>query len=166
MAFCGQCGATLVEGFKFCSSCGASSAPGDAPSAGAGPAPGAPASAGAAAGGLTPNLAALLAYIAGFITGIIFLVIEPYNRDRFVRFHAFQSIFFNVAIIVFWIVFSLVTGMLSYVTAGIAGLILLPLSLLLGLAFLAIWVFLMIKAYNNEQFMLPIIGALAAKQAG
>ena len=54
---------------------------------------------------MSSNVAGLLCYILGFITGIIFLVIEPYKNDKFVRFHAFQSIFFNVALIVFWIAY-------------------------------------------------------------
>ena len=49
------------------------------------------------AAGLTPNVAGALAYLVGAITGILFLVIDPFKTDRFVRFHAFQSIFFNLA---------------------------------------------------------------------
>ena len=56
----------------------------------------------AANAGLQANAAGALAYLAGIITGILFLVIDPYKSDRFVRFHAFQSIFFNVAWIALW----------------------------------------------------------------
>ena len=58
--------------------------------------------------GLQANTAGALAYLAGIITGIIFLVIDPYKSDRFVRFHAFQSIFFNVAWIALWIAWMIV----------------------------------------------------------
>jgi len=107
----------------------------------------------------------LLAYILGFITGIIFLVLEPYNRDKFVRFHAFQSIFFNVAIIVFWIAYTIVSVVLGFVS-GILGLLMSILGLLIFLAILVCWIFLMYKAYNNEKYMIPYIGKLAAQQAG
>jgi len=115
---------------------------------------------------LASNIAGLLAYIAGFITGIVFLVIEPYNKDKFVRFHAFQSIFFNVAIIVFWIAFGIVSGILIRVSFGIFGLIFIFVDGLLGLAIFLYWLFLMYKAYNNERYMIPFIGEIAAKQAG
>ena len=62
----------------------------------------------AAGSGLTPNVAGALAYLLGFITGVLFLVIDPFKNDRFVRFHAFQSIFFNVLWIVFWILWTIV----------------------------------------------------------
>ncbi|PYQ37482.1 MAG: hypothetical protein DMG99_20935, partial [Acidobacteria bacterium] len=54
-----------------------------------------------AASGLTPNLAGALAYILGLITGVLFLVLEPYKRDPFVRFHAMQSVLYSGAVIVF-----------------------------------------------------------------
>ena len=156
MAFCAKCGTQLSEGTGFCGSCGAP--------VGAMAAPGPPAA--AAGSGLAPNVAGLLAYVAGFVTGIIFLVIEPMNRDKFVRFHAFQSIFFSVAWIVISIAFSILSAVVSSATSGFGGLIMFPLHLLLWLVMLGLWAFLMYKAYNNERFKLPIIGALAEKQAG
>jgi uncharacterized membrane protein len=125
--------------------------------------PAAPAAAGTA---MSSNVAGLLTYILGFITGIIFLVIEPYKNDKFVRFHAFQSIFFNVALIVFWIAYTIVASILSYVSLGILGLLMGLLGLLISLAILAYWIFLMYKAYNNERYKVPFIGDLAAKQVG
>lgn len=155
MAVCAKCGATLGEGIAFCGSCGA-------PVAGAGGAP-APA---ASASGMASNVAGLLTYVFGFITGIIFLVIEPYKYDKFVRFHAFQSIFFNVATFVVWIIFSIISSVIAALTLGFGGLIMVPVAGLLGLAMMAYWIFLMYKAYNNERYMIPFIGNLAAKQAG
>jgi uncharacterized membrane protein len=102
----------------------------------------------------------------GFITGIIFLVIEPYKNDKFVRFHAFQSIFFNVALIVFWIAYTIVASILGFVSLGILAVVMGLVGLLISLAILAYWIFLMYKAYNNELYRIPFIGDLAAKQAG
>ncbi|MGA2476268.1 MAG: DUF4870 domain-containing protein [Terriglobia bacterium] len=115
---------------------------------------------------MSSNVAGLLTYILGFITGIIFLVIEPYKNDKFVRFHAFQSIFFNVALIVFWIAYMIVVSILSFVTLGIIAMVMGLVGFLIWLAILAYWIFLMYKAYNNELYKIPFIGDLAAKQAG
>jgi uncharacterized membrane protein len=156
MAFCAKCGAQLAEGTGFCGSCGT-------PVGSAAGGPPAPAAAGTA---MSSNVAGLLTYILGFITGIIFLVIEPYKNDKFVRFHAFQSIFFNVALIVFWIAYMIVTSILSFVSLGVLGILMFFVGLLVFLAILAYWIFLMYKAYNNELYKIPFIGDLAAKQAG
>jgi len=156
MAFCAKCGAQMTEGTSFCVSCGA-----PAGSAGGGAA--APA---VAATGMTSNVAGMLTYILGFITGIIFLVMEPYKNDKFVRFHAFQSIFFNVALVVFWIAYTIVTSILGAVSLGFLALALGLLGLVISLAILAYWIFLMYKAYNQEQYKIPFIGDLAAKQVG
>ena len=113
-----------------------------------------------------PTLLGCLTYILGFITGIIFLVIEPYKNDKFVRFHAFQSIFFNVALIVFWIAYTIVASILGFVSLGFLAVVMGLVGLLISLAILAYWIFLMYKAYNNELYKIPFIGDLAAKQAG
>jgi uncharacterized membrane protein len=157
MAFCAKCGAALTEGVTFCGGCGAP--------VGA-VAPGAPAPAAAVRGAMASNVAGLLAYVLGFITGIIFLALEPYNKDKFIRFHAFQSIFFNVAMIVFWIAYTIVSTVLGVVSFGILGIVMAILGLLVFLGILVYWVFLMYKAYNNEKYMIPYIGKLAAQQAG
>ena len=112
------------------------------------------------------NLAGALAYLAGFITGIVFLVIDPYKSNSFVRFHAFQSIFFNVAWVAFWIVWTILSAVLTPLTAGIAGLLALPLMLIFVLAGFGIWAFLMYQAYQQRLFKLPIVGKLAAEHAG
>ena len=155
MAFCAKCGAQMAEGTTFCGSCGA-------PAGGASPA----APPAAASTGMTPNVAGCLAYIVGFITGIIFLVLDPYKNDKFVRFHAFQSIFFSVVVIGFSIVWSILSLILGLVSMGFLAGIMVLISLLVHLGFLCIWIFFMFKAYQNETFKAPIIGPLAAKQAG
>ena len=90
MPFCPSCGAS-VEG-RFCAKCGApvEGARRDAGSA-AGPTPSSP---GTAVTGMEDNVAGALCYLVGFITGVLFLVLEPYSKRPFVRFHAFQSILF------------------------------------------------------------------------
>lgn len=121
-------------------------------------APGYPPPPVATSGGLQENVAAALCYSLGFITGILFLVLEPYNKNRNIRFHAFQSIFlFVFFIIVHYAIFFV--GMASW------GALFL-LSPLISLAFFILWLFMMWKAYNNERIMLPVIGDIAQKQAG
>lgn len=156
MAFCAQCGAQLGEGTTFCTACGT-----QVGSARGGPA--APATVGSA---MSSNVAGLLTYILGFITGVIFLVIEPYKNDKFVRFHAFQSIFLSAVWIGFRIIWGyLVMGLIWSPFSPLWGLLGLV-SMLISLGFLACVLFMMYKAYNNERFKLPVIGDLAAKQAG
>jgi len=168
MAFCAKCGAQLNAGSGFCGACGAAVS-GQSVTTTSGGAASAPAPAGAQAAastGMTNNVAGALSYLVGFITGIVFLVIEPYNKNRFVRFHAFQSIFFSAVCIVFSMVWSWIFVSLLFTPGiGLWGLMSL-IWLVVRLAMFAAWVFLMYKAYNNEEFKLPIIGDLAAKQAG
>jgi uncharacterized membrane protein len=178
MAFCGKCGAAVNPGMSFCGSCGAPvmAAPAGGQASTPGPAYQAPAGSPAPAGppqvapppASTPmasNVAGLLTYVLGFITGIIFLVIDPYKNDRFVRFHAFQSILFSAVAIGFSIIFMIIEGLLFAVTYGLWHIMFLV-WILVRLGFFLVWLFLLFKAYNNERFMLPIIGPIAAKQAG
>ena len=111
--------------------------------------------------GMSENVAGALCYLAGFITGIIFLVLAPYNQNKFVRFHAFQSIFGHLALVVLWIVFLVVNMMLTFLTHGLAFL-LYPLVMI---GVIVLWLYLMYSAYNNKRVKLPIIGDLAEKQA-
>jgi uncharacterized membrane protein len=168
----------LSEGTAFCGSCGTpvSAAPpaaAPAPAATGSSAPVAPGSSApataapvAAASGMTSNTAAALAYILGALTGVLFLVLDPYKNDRFVRFHALQSIFFSLACIAFWIVWSIVWGILISATAGFGALVDLPLILLISLGIFGYWIFLMFQAYSNRQYKIPFIGEMAAKQLG
>ena len=166
MAFCSKCGSAVSEGSGFCSVCGTpvSSAGGPAASpAGAPPAP--PSPVGATSTGLTSNVAAALSYLVTFITGIVFLALEPYRRDKFVRFHAFQSIAFGIAAIVLEIVWHIIASV-GFLSFGFFFAIVSLIGLLIWLAIFGLWLFLMYKAYNNERFMLPVIGEWASKQAG
>jgi uncharacterized membrane protein len=110
---------------------------------------------------LTENVAGALCYLLGLITGVLFLVLAPYNQSKFVRFHAFQAIFFHVAMIAFWIVFTVISVAMPFALHILLTLI----SLLIWLGGVALWLFLMYKAYSNEKFKLPVIGDLAEKQS-
>jgi len=164
MAFCTKCGAQLGEGMSFCPACGS-----PAGSGAGGPAAQVAGGVLAPATGVTAmpsNVAGLLTYILLFITGIIFLVIEPYKNDKFVRFHAFQSIFFNVVLVVFWFAYTLLASILGFVSLGLLSAAMVLVGLVITLAILAYWIFLMYKAYKRELYKIPFIGDLAARQVG
>ncbi|MDA8066259.1 MAG: hypothetical protein M0031_12305 [Thermaerobacter sp.] len=117
------------------------------------PGPGVP-----AGSGLAPNVAAGLSYLLGFITGIIFLVIE--KRDPIVRYAAWQSILLSVAYILISIVLGVFFGIL--IASGLYILVY-YLSLLIRLAFLALWLWVMIRAFQGQPVSLPVIGAMAER---
>ena len=100
--------------------------------------------------GLQANVAALLSYLLGVITGILFYVIEKDNK--FVRFHAMQSIITFGALFVLNMILAFIPGI---------GWILSP---IIGIVALILWIVLMMKAYQGEDFKLPIIGDIAEKQ--
>lgn len=144
MAYCSSCGGELVADVRFCPKCGRDVSAAGATQPGTGP--------GATASQLSSNLVGLLCYVAGLVTGILFLILEPYKRDPFVRFHAFQSIFFCIAAMVI----SIVVGAIPFV-----GWILAP---FVGLGIVVLWVVLMVQAYQNKKWKLPVLGDLAEKQ--
>ena len=137
MAFCTGCGKEVPAGAMACPGCGQAA--------------GAVASAPASAGGLTDNVAAMLAYL--FIPAIIFLVIEPYNKNRFIRFHCFQSLFYALACFVLGFVLMFIP---------LLGIVI---GLLLWLLEFAVWIILLLKAYQGQKFKLPVIGDMAEQQA-
>lgn len=100
--------------------------------------------------GMEENVAALLSYVLGFITGIIFFVLE--KESKFVKFHAMQSIMFSVGLMIL----SFILGFIPII-GWIVSLLIGPLSLVL-------WIILLIKAYKYEYFKLPVIGDMAEKQ--
>ena len=157
MPYCSNCGVRLEGEAEYCSACG-TPVPRTGKTDGHGvKAPGAT---------MTQNVAAAMAYILGPITGILFLIIEPYRDDRFVRFHAFQSIFYGVVWLVFHAVWRVLTAIMITASFGLMSILLHRVWELISLALTAVWIFLMYKAYNKEKYMLPIIGPLAAQQSG
>lgn len=162
MAFCAKCGAQLNAGSGFCAACGAPSGQSVTTTSGAAAAP---AQSGASAG-MANNVAGCLCYLFGWITGLIFLLIDPYKNDKFVRFHAFQSIFLSVGILAIWFAMFFISMILGFITRGLSIFLMGPLMMVIWLGFIVTVIITMIKAYGNQQFKLPIIGELAAKQAG
>ena len=170
MAFCANCGSE-VQG-RFCAKCGtpvAGPPPADAGQNPPGPPPGGayystpgvpPA---AAPAGLQENMAAALCYLLWVLTGVLFLVIEPYNRNRNIRFHAFQAIFAWVGVVALSIAVVIVSQVIMYLPF-IGWLISLLLWTGFGLGVFVLWLMMMYKAYNNEKWVLPVIGPLAEKQ--
>ena len=152
MPFCPSCGAE-AQG-RFCPRCGASI------EAGAGTVP-PPASAPVASSGLDTNVASALAYLLGFVTGILFLVLAPYNQNKTIRFHAFQSIFLSVG----WIALVIVMNILSFILPWFLTTLLWFVMMLAGLGVFVLWLVLMFNAYQNQKLSLPVIGPMAEKQA-
>lgn len=174
---CPNCAASVLDSARFCNKCGTKLVPTQQAQAAAAPAasqvpssyppprtdyPQPQHSAPPASSGLQPNAAGLLCYVLGLVTGILFLVLEPYSKDRFVRFHAFQSIFMQVAWIGFWVVATIFDAILPWGLGFIATLF----QLALGVGGLALWIYVMVKAYNYEKFKIPVIGDIAEQQAG
>lgn len=102
--------------------------------------------------GLSQNAAAAVAYLT-IIPAIIFLVLEPYNKNPFIRFHAFQSL--GLGILAFAVHMILMV-------IPVIGWILVP---FVGLAFLAVWIYTVLQAYKGVWFKLPVIGPFAEAQA-
>ena len=149
MAFCKACG-TELGGAAFCPKCGASQTASAVPMATA------PA---ASSEGLAENVAGLLCYALGWLTGIIFLLID---KRPFVRFHAAQSIVVFGALTILRIGLGIIMGFGGVVTFGLWAMI----SMVLGLLGVILWILLMIKAYQHELFRLPIAAPIADGIAG
>jgi uncharacterized membrane protein len=112
--------------------------------------------------GLSDNGAGALAYIT-FIPAIIFLVMPPYNQSPYVRFHAWQSILFNVASVGLIIVLSIVGAVLSHIL--FLGLLMLPIWGVVYLGLFILWIVVVMKAVNGQKFRIPLIAGIAESQA-
>lgn len=109
--------------------------------------------------GLSDNNAGGIAYLT-IIPAIAFLIVEPFKRNRFIRFHAWQCIFFFVA----WAVVDILIEVLQSVTPS--GVFLtLTLYQLVGLAFFVVWLIVLVSAVNGKRLKLPIIGRYAEQLA-
>ena len=173
MANCAKCGAAIAEDSAFCGACGARCGVGHSNSGGSaasnavssGTSMGT-ATATASAPGLTMNMAAALSYALGAITGVLFLALEPYKNNRFVRFHAIQSIIFSMACVAVAIVWSIIVGILVSIAGFWVLTVDLPLHWLFGLGIFVLWLFLMFQAYSEREYRISWIGDIAAKQRG
>lgn len=105
--------------------------------------------------GTTENIAGMLCYPLSLLTGMLFLVTTPYNKDLFVRFHAYQSILYFIELFILKIIISILPNFISWLPnrlfwpAAIAG---------------TIW--MMYEAYHGKITKLPIIGEIAIDKAG
>jgi uncharacterized membrane protein len=135
---CPACKTETGSDSQFCPNCGANTTTGVAASV--------------PAQGLSEAAAGVCAYIT-IIPAIIFLVMEPYNRSPFIRFHAWQSIFFGITVAVVHFVLGVIP---------IVGWILL---VPVGIVFLILWIFVMIKASKGERYKIPFIGNFAEQAA-
>lgn len=148
MPFCKACGQEVGTA-TFCPKCGASQGAAATPVA----APATPAA--PTTSGIEENVAGLLCYVLGWVTGIIFLLID---KRPFVKFHAAQAIVVFGGLTVLRIGLAMMSGMtgglIGYGAFGI-------LSLILGLLTFVLWIFLMVKAYQHVLFKVPIAAPVA-----
>lgn len=112
--------------------------------------------------GMAPNVAGMLCYFPLCCIGIIFSIVAVVveKQSRFVRFHAFQSLLVHAALIVVVVAMQVFSFVLAAVS-GLLGLLFALLFGLVGLGILGAMIFLMIKAYNNEEYGLPTLGQMA-----
>jgi uncharacterized membrane protein len=108
------------------------------------------------------NIIAALSYLLGFVTGLIFLYVEPYNQDEYVRFHARQSIGFSVA----WFAINVIVGVFIAVLPQFLSVILNFLLTIVNIALAVYWIVLMYKAYNGERYRIPELADIVDSIAG
>jgi len=156
MAHCTKCGAAIADNAGFCGACGATQA-GAASGPASNPAPAATQS------GLAENVAGLLCYVLGWVTGLIFLLID---KRPSVKFHAAQSIVVFGALHILSIILGILFGMTIVMHGWMGFSFGYALIKLVQLAALILWILLMIKAYQGERFRVPIAADLAEKIFG
>jgi uncharacterized membrane protein len=153
MPYCSKCGTLVPDSAGFCQNCGQ-------------PQPASPAPAAAVRSGPAENTAALLSYVLGWLTGLIFFVID---KRPYVRFHAAQSMITFFSLMILRMVLGMIFGIggwfggprhLGHVGLGW------PLMKLIWLLTFVLWIVLMVKAYQGKKFKLPITGDLAENLAG
>ena len=153
MPFCANCG-VQVDG-QFCPKCGAAivaggSAPRPLPSSG-------PLDAEPVSVPMADNVASALCYSLGLLTGVVFLVLQPYAGNRAIRFHAYQSILVTVT--------AIVLDVLLAAILPAAGTVIGLFWTLFRLACFLLWLYLMLSAYRGKTVVLPYLGPLAENQA-
>ena len=110
--------------------------------------------------GLTENLAATLAYLVIFFSGVVVLILE--RENKFVRFHALQSTLFFL----FYAIFSTVVGFVLNIPflGAVLGILVNPIMGILGFVMVIMWLFLMFKAFSGTTFKIPILGDVVWRQ--
>jgi uncharacterized membrane protein len=154
MAFCNKCGTELAAGAGFCPKCGAPQGGGATmaqPTA-------------SAQSGMSENVAGFLCYLVGWITGLIFFLID---KRPFVRFHAAQSMVVFGGLHIINIVLGMFFGMGMMYRGGFAGFGMgMAFYSLVSLVAFILWILLMVKAFQHEKFEVPIAGGIAKSIAG
>jgi uncharacterized membrane protein len=144
---CPDCAAPMPDDAAFCPGCGRAMVPAER--------------AQGMVGVMPETMAGALAYF--ILPAVAFLLIEPYSKNRFVRFHSFQCIGALLAGVVLAAVLRIVAVIAVFVPV-IGQLFLWLLSMLVSLAVFMIWIVLVVKALQGEMFKLPLIGDIAEQQ--
>jgi len=162
MAFCGKCGNEVAAGAAFCAKCGTAQPAGAAAGGAGGGA--AVAQGQAAQSGMSENVAGFLCYLVGWITGLIFFLID---KRPFVRFHAAQSmvVFGGLHILSIALGIFFGAGFMFHGGFGVFGVWSAIYGLINLVAFI-LWILLMVKAYQHEKFEVPIAAGIAKGFAG
>jgi uncharacterized membrane protein len=146
---CPNCAAQMPETAAFCPGCGH---PMQTESRAQG-----------TVGILSENVAGALAYIT-FIPAVVFLVLEPYNKNRFLRFHSVQCLLLWAAATAVGIALKLASVVL-FIIPVLGPLLVVLVSVVVSLAVAVIWLVLVVKAFQGEMFRLPLLGDFAAQYA-
>jgi uncharacterized membrane protein len=144
---CPQCAASMPDTAAFCPGCGRAMRPVE--------------SARGTVGALPEPLAGALAYL--LLPAIVFLLVEPYSKNRFVRFHSFQCLGVCLAGVVVGASLRVV-GFFLFFVPDFGRLLSLLVSMVVSLAFFVVWVVLIVKALQGEMFKLPVVGEFAERQ--
>lgn len=159
MPFCTNCGNQVGGQDRFCAKCGCAQGAGAPAQAGpgAGPGTGPPPPAFTGAARIRPNHAALLCYIPeiGWIASVIFLSVDPYRNNRYIRFHALQALFLAVLNLVARIVFVPFPAILPFHFFGVRH--------MLQLAVVIAQIVGIVRTARNEDYRLPLLSELAEK---
>jgi uncharacterized membrane protein len=153
MAYCTKCGGEVGAGVAFCPKCGQAQAGGEAV-----------VHSQSAQTGMAENVAGMLCYLLGWVTGIIFFLID---KRPFVRFHAAQSMVLFGGLHILNIIVGIAFGA-GFMMMGGWGAFGLGWALysLINLVALVLWILLMVKAYQGEKFQVPVVAGIAQNIAG